>query len=317
MKQFIILMTASLFFVACNNQDLQKPSDTNQISLMENIKVENGILKFVDEDHFQLTISKLSLMKDIEKMTSQIVEFDNYESNYQAYDNITVSQFSQISKSNKTSGYENILNIQRVDGSEPQIVRNITYAPLGLLVNKDGKVIIGNKIHQFFYDKVQVASYSPTRIGSVNEIYPVEHKVVFKELKNLKPSAEIKSCDQYRYSGNERRLCGIINYSLYYSPGISGKTYTTFTTEHQTRTLGFIWYTSVISTISLTGTAYVDYSPVSINMLTTNASNTNYYVPSYCSPVPGGTYCSSGIVTGSSTIHKGLGLDGNWKQTNL
>lgn len=310
-------MTASLFFVSCNNQDLQKPNDVIQISLMEKIKVEHGILKFVDEDHFQLTISKLSLMEDLEKMTAAIVEFKNYESNYQAYDNITESQFSQISKSNKISGYENILNIQRVDGSEPQIVRNISFAPLGLLINKEGKVIIGNKIHQFFYDKVLVASYAPTGIGSVNEIYPVEQKVVLKELKNLKPSSEIKSCDQYRYLGNERRLCGVINYSLYYSPGISGKIYTTFTTEHQTRTLGFIWYTSVIGTISLTGTAYVDYSPFSINRVTTNASNTNYYVPSYCSSVPKGIYCSSGVVTGSSTIHKGIGLDGNWKQVNL
>ena len=62
----------------------------------------------------------------------------------------------------------------------------------------------------------------------------------------------------------------------------------------------------------------VDYTPVSFNVSNNNVSSVSYYVPSFCSPLPNGdVFCGAGIVTGGSTVHKGMGLDGVEKQVNL
>jgi hypothetical protein len=310
---FFLLIVVSIF--GCD--DAETPSKKLSIEdLVNEISIKEDYLVFKDEEHFAKTISMISQKEELLEFKLISTKFLNFESNFVAFNKIEEKDFEEMIKSGINKKFENVLFLSNPEGEESAFVRNISYAPLALLVNSKGKVMIGKDLHTFKSDKVLVEKLDNYGKSLKTEEYPVIRKTKEVFSKSLKPSAEIKSCDQYRYSGNERRLCGIINFDYYYSPGISGRIYTTFTTQHQTRTLGFIWYTSVISQISLTGTVYVEYNPNSINISNQNVSSVSYYVPSYCVPAGNGTYCV-GVVTGSSTTHKGMGLDGNWKQVNV
>ncbi|MFN3852422.1 MAG: hypothetical protein ACK4NY_23500 [Spirosomataceae bacterium] len=208
----------SYSFIACKD-DGTLPKE-NQMQATKKIIVENGILKFVDQNHFEETFKQIMNNQNKEFFNKWENQFANFTSMKKAYESISEQDKLKIAKTRSNLGYEGFLTLVE-DGDDFIAVRNTEHPIYAMMFNKDGLLIIGNNAYKLERTRgLIVKNYTYNKIqdlistGKLNSDITV-NTIVTTYKQNSDAKAKIKGisdlskdCHDLYGPGNNRAFAG-------------------------------------------------------------------------------------------------------------
>jgi hypothetical protein len=321
---YLMLIVVMVLVVSCQkNWDMDLASETSE-SPNQEAKVIDGVLHIPTQKMFREITEKL--VKERSALESFERNFTGFVSMKMAFSKLNENDAENITKNGVTDQYKGFVSVIG-EGETQEITRTITDPILATLVNKDGLLVIENKIHKFHYDKFYAMSLqSSTASAGFDEktIGVSLGKVAHRNSPNAKIASSTTCIQEYWVGGNKRRLAGDVDYTEYYlNGGLQYKNVTVYT-KHQKRVLGTSWWTMDTGSLSLTGSIKIH----NVQSLNTGIWGTQftYQINQSCNNCgllqePFGTNCPNAgcapTYSNINTTNSGMCTDGQYRSCSI
>ena len=320
MKNFVKTVASaiilSVFVFGCQKEEKLIAAKDNvakdNASLSEPITIVDGIMKFETKEDFLKTTVLLGKnggnTEEMDKWESQF-ESKRYVSSRKAFNAITKSDYEAMSKVGAIAPkFSKIINIVEKN-DEKEVVRVIDSDILSTLVNKDGKMLIGDNLLEFEYTQYfTTKDYS--KLSASNTIPERERKSITRKttMVNARSIAGYFAVSQYVMNGDDnRRLCGEISCN-----NVNGLfTDVVIRTRHQNRA-AWIWWPDQVPALAVSGTGF-GQATLSRGNSCGNCSSVNASFPTF------GDFANLALYNYVNASHTGTCADGQFRavQTNI